>query len=218
MEPQRRAQQQGCRGQSGEIPAQRIGADQHSPAREACLLTHRGGWGLGAEARALEVRHQGEDWGWLHEDSLKGASAPQLAGTGSGKSLDLLERRETFVSGCARRGDSFPMCPQKVEHHLNELQRWMQAMAISSDLRDGHELLRLLLLPPRILCASTDHYPHPSGSLCSMPLPGSHDPGTASLGERMTHHRLLQHHASLCRLRLAPHSNYDYRAHPSPLA
>ena len=26
------AQQQGCRGQSTEIPAQRIGADQHSPA------------------------------------------------------------------------------------------------------------------------------------------------------------------------------------------
>ena len=25
-------EQQGCRGQSGEIPAQRIGADQHSPA------------------------------------------------------------------------------------------------------------------------------------------------------------------------------------------
>ena len=32
LEPWRRAQQQGCRGQSGEIPAQRIGADQHSPA------------------------------------------------------------------------------------------------------------------------------------------------------------------------------------------
>ena len=52
-EPRRRAQQQGCGGQSGEIPAQRIGADQHSPAREACLLTRRGGRGLGAEARAL---------------------------------------------------------------------------------------------------------------------------------------------------------------------
>ena len=31
-EPRRRAQQQGCRGQSGEIPAQRTGVDQHSPA------------------------------------------------------------------------------------------------------------------------------------------------------------------------------------------
>ena len=31
-EPQRRAQQQGCRGQNGEIPAQSIGDDQHSPA------------------------------------------------------------------------------------------------------------------------------------------------------------------------------------------
>ena len=60
-EPQRRAQQQGCRGQSGELPAQRIGADQHSPAQEACLLNRRGRAGLGAEARALEVRSQGED-------------------------------------------------------------------------------------------------------------------------------------------------------------
>ena len=53
-----------------QIPAQRIGADQHSPAREACLLTCRGGRGLGAEARASEVRSQGEDWGWLCEQSL----------------------------------------------------------------------------------------------------------------------------------------------------
>ena len=71
-EPQRTAQQQGCRGQSGEIPAQRISTDQHSPAQEACLLTRRGGWALGAEAQASEVRSQGEDWGWLREHSLKG--------------------------------------------------------------------------------------------------------------------------------------------------
>ena len=31
-EPRRKVQQQGCRGQSGEIPTQRIGAGQHSPA------------------------------------------------------------------------------------------------------------------------------------------------------------------------------------------
>ena len=48
LEPRRRAQPQGCGGQSGEIPARRIGAEQHSPAREACLLTRRGrrGWEL----------------------------------------------------------------------------------------------------------------------------------------------------------------------------
>ena len=33
----------------------------------------------------MEVRAQGEEWGWLHEDSLKGASAPQLARRESGK-------------------------------------------------------------------------------------------------------------------------------------
>ena len=31
-EPQRRVQQQGCGGQSGEIPTQRMGAEQHPPA------------------------------------------------------------------------------------------------------------------------------------------------------------------------------------------
>ena len=99
---------------------------------------------------------QGEDWGWLREHSLKGASVPQLAGRESGKSLELPKRQETFsclfVLGCMKRGDS--------DHHLNELQRWARAMVISVDPRDGHETLTLLLQPPRILCASTGHYPH----------------------------------------------------------
>ena len=85
LEPWRRVQQQGCRGQSGEIPAQKISAGQNSLAREACLLSHQDGWGLGAEVRASEVRSQGEDWGWLCEHSLKGASVPQLAGRESRK-------------------------------------------------------------------------------------------------------------------------------------
>ena len=38
-------------GQSGEIPARRLGTEQHSPAREACLLTGRGGRGLRADPR-----------------------------------------------------------------------------------------------------------------------------------------------------------------------
>ena len=89
-------QQQGCRGQSREIPAQRIGADQHSPAREACLLTRQGGWGLGAEAWASKVGSQGEDWGWLREHSLKGASAPQLTGRESGKKSGAAEEARDF--------------------------------------------------------------------------------------------------------------------------
>ena len=124
----------------------------HQPKRLICSPTGRDGWGLGAEARASEVRSQGEDCGWLREHSLKGASVPQLAGRESGKSMDLPKRQETIVSGCARRGDS--------EHHLKELQRQARAVAISADTRDGHETLRLLLQPPRILCANTGHYPH----------------------------------------------------------
>ena len=96
MEPRRRAQQQGCGGQSGEIPAQRIGADQHSPAREACLLTRWGGQGLGAEAPASEVGSQGEDWGWMCENCLKGASAPQLARRESRKKSGAAEETSDF--------------------------------------------------------------------------------------------------------------------------
>ena len=44
------------------------------------LVCRAGSWGSG-----LEVRSQGEDWGWLCEDSQKGASAPQLAGRKSRK-------------------------------------------------------------------------------------------------------------------------------------
>ena len=56
----------------------------HQPERPVCSTTEDG-WGLGAEAPASEVRFQGEDWGWLSEHSLKGASAPQLTGRVSRK-------------------------------------------------------------------------------------------------------------------------------------
>ena len=50
------------------------------------LSAHLSGrWGLGDEAWASEVRPQGEDWGWLREHSLKGASVTQLAGRESRK-------------------------------------------------------------------------------------------------------------------------------------
>ena len=94
-EPRRRAQPQGCRGQSGEIPAQRTGAEQHLPAREACLLTSRSGRGLGTEAWA-SVGSQGENWGWRRKHSLKGASATQLARRESGKRSGAAEQARAF--------------------------------------------------------------------------------------------------------------------------
>ena len=135
----------------------------------------------------------------------------------SRKNLDLLERQETFVSGYTRRGHSFPVCPQKAEQCLSKLQREACVAALSLDPRDRSETLKLLPLTPRILCASTSHYPHPTpGSLCHMPLPGSHDPETTSPGEQKAHLRLMQCHAGLCHCRLALHSNYDYCTPPSP--
>ena len=68
-------------------------------------------------------------------------------------------------------------------------------------------MLRLLLQPPRSLCASTGHSPQlPSWELCSPPLPASRDPGTTSPGEYTACLRLLQCHTGLCRCRLTPHS------------
>ena len=55
--------------------------------------------GLGAEARASEVRPQGEDWGWLREHSLKGASVPQLARRESGKKSGTAEEARDHCFG-----------------------------------------------------------------------------------------------------------------------
>ena len=56
----------------------------HQPERLVCSPAGvGGGWELRLGLR--RSRSQGEDWGWLREHSLKGASAPQLAGRESGK-------------------------------------------------------------------------------------------------------------------------------------
>ena len=69
--------------------------------------------GLGAEAQASEVRSLGDDWGLLHEHSLKGASAPQLGRRESGeKSGTAKEARDFFLPlcfmGCEERGFRAP--------------------------------------------------------------------------------------------------------------
>ena len=52
----------------------------HQPERLVCSPAGAGGgWELRLRLRRSEVRSQGEDWGWLREHSLKGASEPQLA-------------------------------------------------------------------------------------------------------------------------------------------
>ena len=118
-------------------------------------------------------------------------------GRSPGKSLELSKRQETIVLGCTRRGDS--------EHCLNELQRRVRAMAINTDTRDRHETLRCRHQEACVQAQVTIHT-CPPGRLCSPPLPGSRDPGTTSPGEHTALLRLLQHHAVLCRCRLAPYS------------
>ena len=141
-EPRRRAQPQGCGGQSGETPAQRIGAEQHSPAREACLLPRR--CGRGWELRLLAGRESGK----------KPAAAK--------------EARDFFLPLCflvrEERGFRAPPkpAPETGASHGDQRgpQRRARAVAISADPRDGQETLRRLLPPPRSLCASTGHCPH----------------------------------------------------------
>ena len=82
--------------------------DSHTEARRRAALTSPRGLsaqppgraGLGAEARAA-VGSQGEDWGWRREHSLKGASAPRLAGRQSGKRSGAAEQaRDFFLPLC----------------------------------------------------------------------------------------------------------------------
>ena len=136
--------------------------DSRTEARHQAALTSLRGLsvhppgraGAGAEAWA-SVGNQGEDWGWRREHSLKGVCTT-ASREGVREKVWSCRRGKrhflAFVSWCVRRGDS--------ERRLNELQRRARAAAISTDPRDGHETLRLLLPPPRSLCASTGHYPH----------------------------------------------------------
>ena len=92
-------EQQGCRGQSGEIPAQRIGADQHSPARKVCLLT--AGMGGAWDLRLGPQSDAREKSGVACGTQLEGGSALQLAGRESGtKSGAAKESRDFFLPLC----------------------------------------------------------------------------------------------------------------------
>ena len=88
---------------------------------------------------------QGEDWGWWREHSLKGASAPQLARTQSGKRSGAAEEaRDFFLPLCflLREERGFRALPKRAPETG-------ASRGYSTDPRDGHETLRLLLLPDR---------------------------------------------------------------------
>ena len=67
----------------------------HHPER---LVGSPAGAGGGWELRLgfPEVGSQGKNWGWRREHSLKGASAPQLAGRESGKKSAAAEEARDF--------------------------------------------------------------------------------------------------------------------------
>ena len=100
----------------------------------------------------MEVGSQGEDWGWLCEHSLKGASAPQLAGRESGKKSGTAEEARDHCFG-VHEESGFREPPKRAPETG-------MSCGYQRDTRDGDETLRLLLQPPGSLCASTGHYPH----------------------------------------------------------
>ena len=77
-EPRRRAQQQGCKRAKWRDSHTEDGCWPALTSPRGLSAHLLGRAGLGAEART-SVGSQGEDWGWLREHSLKGASAAQLA-------------------------------------------------------------------------------------------------------------------------------------------
>ena len=94
----------------------------HQSERLVCSPTGAGGgWELRLGLQRSDPRERtglgcvNTAWRGLVHHNQQGGSL--------GKSLDLPKRQQTIDSGCARWGDSFPIFPQKVEHHLNELQR-----------------------------------------------------------------------------------------------
>ena len=187
----------------------------HQPEMLVCSPARAGGgWELRLGLWSSDPRER-TGVGWMNT-AWRGLVHHNQWGGSPGKCLELPERQETIVSGCVRRGASWSMCPQTAEHHLSKLQRWAWATAIISYPRGKHGLLPLPPLLPRVLCTNAGHYPHPPGSLCSMPLPGARDPRPNSLGEHMTCLRLLQPHAGLCHRRHSPQTNYDYCTPPYP--
>ena len=189
-EPHRRKQQQGCRRQGREIP----NTEDHCRPGLTSLISlspHPPTGQRGAEALALEVRSQGEDWGWLYKNSMKRASKQQLTRGNPGKSLELPESQKTIFLGVGE------------ENVFRAQLKQASKMAMSHGYQSRHQRRTWnsnTAAAPRTLCASTDHYLHvPPRRLYNRPLPGSCDTGTTSLGRHMARLRLLQCHAGLCR-------------------
>ena len=100
----------------------------------------------------MQVRSQGEDWGWLRKHSLKAASAPQLTGK---------ESRKKYGPDKEARGHCFGVCKERrFRAPPKQAPEMGASCGYQPDTRDRHEMLRLLLQPARSLCESTGHYPH----------------------------------------------------------
>ena len=128
--------------------------DSRAEARRRAALTRPRGLfaqppgraGLGAEARASVLAGR--------ESAKKSAAAE--------------EARDFFLPLCfaALKERGFRAPPKRTPEtgasrgYQRGPQRWARAAANSADPRDAQETLRLLLPPPRSLCASTAHSPH----------------------------------------------------------
>ena len=73
------------------------------------MLIHWGCQGLSAEAQASEVRPWGEDWAWLHKDSLRGLGYGVPQPKESGKKPEPTRGKAPLLGVCARREAGLPL-------------------------------------------------------------------------------------------------------------
>ena len=168
-------------------------------------------WGLGAEVQTSEVRHLGEDWGWLQEDSLRSYCATDA---GDQEETWAYQRgKGPLLWGAQKEGQAchriFFLCAL-TDSRAPPTQVPGAGVSLGSYLGPQRWVQWLLLppLPPRFLWASTGHCPHLPGSLCSWPLPRVQQSRATSPGKGSAWLRLLQLPAGLCYHRHCTHSTH----------
>ena len=79
----------------------------HQPERLVCSPTGAGGgWELRLRLWRSDPKEKREDWEWLHEHSLKGSSAPQLAGKASSPSRGRHQKQQEPRTCSLQKGDT----------------------------------------------------------------------------------------------------------------
>lgn len=180
-----------------------------------CLHTCWGRWGLGAEAQALEVRPQREDWNWLPWRQSGGASTTQLKE--SRKIPGLARETRDHCCGVLEKSrpawDYLTQCAHRRQGTDSKGPEVGQAADAVSNPRSGHDAAKTATK----LWAGAGHCLHFPWRLYSWHCWGTHNIRASSPGRA---HDWLQAMATSCRplplQALTAHSNFICCIPPSP--